>query len=64
MLLELIFVFLFIFAATWAIMSLLWLALEREQKKHDEKIKTISKIVKENNLNREQAEKLYDLFIN
>ena len=64
MLLELIFVFLFIFAATWAIMSLLWLALEREQKKHDEKFKTISKIVKENNLNREQAEKLYDLFIN
>lgn len=45
-------------------MSLLWLMLDYEQKKRQEKLDIISKIIKESNMNREQAEKLYDLFMN
>ncbi len=56
--------FLFVFFATWSTMSLIWLYLDHKHSKHDKKLETIKKIVKENNLNREQAEKLYDLFMN
>lgn len=59
-----IFLFIIVSAITISIMSLLWLILDYEQKKRQEKLDIILKIVKENNLNREQAEKLYDLFMN
>ena len=59
-----LFLFVAVFAMTVAIMSFLWLILDYSENKRQEKLDTIAKIVKETNMNREQAEKLYDLFIN
>lgn len=44
-------------------MSLLWLMLDYDINKRQRKLKAIAKIVKETNMSREQAEKLYDLFM-
>ena len=60
---SIIFLSIAVFAITIAVMSLLWLMLDYDTNKRQRKLKTIAKIVKETNMNREQAEKLYDLFM-
>lgn len=60
---SIIFLSIAVFAITIAVMSLLWLMLDYDTNKKQRKLKTIAKIVKETNMNREQAEKLYDLFM-
>ena len=60
---SIIFLFIAVFAITVSIMSLLWLMLDYDHNKRQKKLETITKIVKETNMNREQAEKLYDLFM-
>lgn len=58
-----IFLSIAVFAITIAVMSLLWLMLDYDINKRQRKLKAIAKIVKETNMSREQAEKLYDLFM-
>ena len=60
---PIIFLSIAVFAITIAVMSLLWLMLDYDTHKKQRKLETIVKIVKETNMNREQAEKLYDLFM-
>ena len=60
---SIIFLSIAVFAITIAVMSLLWLMLDYDTNKRKRKLETIAKIVKETNMNREQAEKLYDLFM-
>lgn len=60
---PIIFLSIAVFAITFVIMSLLWLMLDYDHNKRQRKLETIAKIVKETNMNREQAEKLYDLFM-
>lgn len=60
---PIIFLSIAVFAITIAVMSLLWLMLDYDHNKRQRKLETIAKIVKETNMNREQAEKLYDLFM-
>lgn len=58
-----IFLFITVFGITVAIMSLLWLILDYDHNKRQRKMETITKIAKETNMDTEQVEKLYDLFM-
>ena len=58
-----VFLFVSVFAISWVIMSILWLILDYQSQKHEEKCQTIKKIAIETGMSRENVEKLYDLFM-